>query len=268
MKTRSPFLALVKWEFSVFFLSGSSLLGWATQFVFLGAGVAPALMLWLQPGRWPSQIFLWLWADLVVVSWLATLSMEYSTALLREVGLIGWMSPAKSNLPFDEFLASRAIDRSLHFRAKSTMLALVLVLPLLLNSILIALVTGKLTLDITGFLSLSSEELFEQATGDAVAALAYAVLWASAAAIVSAQAYYGLASKLFSGRGISRVVLMAGFPAFLAMLAGRFMLMPDDLARAVQAFAAHWLMFTLALLALALPVQRFCERRFAEQEVL
>ena len=39
-------------------------------------------------------------------------------------------------------------------------------------------------------------------------------------------------------------------------------------SHAASFFTAHWLLLTLALGALAVPVQRFCERRFAEQEVL
>lgn len=272
MKTRRPFLALVQLELSRSFSIYGNPLAWFLVVVLLACNLMPALMLWLQPGQQFFLLVQEVWLFMTVAWWLPVLLMECSNSLMRGV----WGIFAPIGIPAaesHEFLSSRAIDLGLHFRAKTVMLAVFLVLPMLLNFALICVVTRQFPPDFTGYLNAVPTDLPSVQPMAIATAFSGAMVWASIAAIVLTQGYYGLVAAGFADRGTVRAALVACAPVLLlglVFIAFRFSFDPeaDRVAPVVQFFARHWFVFSVALVAVAVPVQRMCERRFAEQEVL
>lgn len=272
-QTRSPFLALLKWEVTRSATIYGNPLAWFLAAALLSCSVMPALVLWLHPNHPLFLLVQESWASMMMFWWLCVLIMECSNTLLRGVwGFLSpvWIPPVANS---DEFLSTRAIDRALHFRAKTVMLGVFIVLPVLLNFALICLVARQFPPDISPFVEVPPVTQFEPASVATATAFAWAMIWTSAASIVLTQGYYGLVSRLITNRSSARGALMACLPVLLACV-GFFVIRfsfeseLDRMAPTVRFFARHWFVFTLALLALAVVVQRFCERRFAEQEVL
>ena len=273
MKTRSPFLALVKLEVARSSTIYGNPLAWFLAVALLAGNLAPALLLWRQP---ENPLFLLCqesWATMTMWWWLWYLMAECSNSLVR--GVWSFLAPLgiPSNYDWNEFLATRAIDRALHFRAKTVMLAVFLVLPMLLNFGLICLGARQFPPSISAFVAAPPATQFETASVATATAFAGAMIWASAAAIVLLQGYYGLVARLITNRRTVRAALLASLPIPLALVGFYFCRFSfeselDRMAPTVRLFARHWFGLTLALVALAVVVQRFCERRFAEQEVL
>ncbi len=270
---RSPFLALVRQEVGRSATVYGNPIAWFLAVALLAINIGPALVLWLRP---EVPLFLLLqesWASMMMCWWLWFLIMECSNSLVRGV----WSFLAPLGIPphhsWNEFLATRAVDRALHFRAKTAMLVVFVVLPMLLNFGLICLVARQFPPDIRNFVDTPPATQFEAASVATATAFAWAMVWASAAGIVLAQGYYGLVARLLTERGTVRAVCLACLPILLG-LAGFYVVRfsfesdQDRMAPTVRFFARHWLELTLALLALAVVVQRYCEQRFAEQEVL
>ncbi len=270
---RSPFFALVRQEVGRSATVYGNPIAWFLAVALLASNIGPALVLWLRP---EVPLFLLLqesWASMMMCWWLWFLIMECSNSLVR--GVWGFLAPLgiPANHSWNEFIATRAIDRALLFRAKTVMLGVFMVLPMLLNFGLICMVARQFPPDIRSFLDTPPATQFEAASVATATAFAWAMVWASAAAIVLAQGYYGLVAKLITHRRTVRGALMAGLPILLGLIGFyvvrfSFESEHDRMAPTVRFFARHWSGLTLALLALAVVVQRFCERRFAEQEVL
>ena len=277
MKTRSPFLALMKLEVTRSSTLYGNPLAWILAAVLLACNLIPALLIWLKPELPLFLLFQESWASMTIFWWLTILMAECSNTLVRGV----WGVLAPLGIPpdhnWDEFLGTRAIDRALHFRAKTVMLAGVLVLPMLLNFGLICLVSRQFPPGINGFLGAPPVSAFEAPMVEVATAFGWAMIWGSATAIVLAQGYYGLVSQWLAQRGTVPAAVLAFLPIPL-VLAGFWVFRLDrawesdwehDRITPIVCFIArHGVALKVALLALAVPVQRFCERRFAAQEVL
>ena len=272
-QSRSPFLALLKLEV----LRCSSIYGnplaWILWTVLMGCSVAPALVLWLDPENLFVLLVQEVWGSMMMFWWVFYLIGECSNSLVR--GVWGFLAPLgfPPNHNSDEFLSTRAIDRSLHFRAKTTMLAVFLVLPMVLNFILICVVTRQYPPGISSFVDAPVIDPYKAPRVAVVTTFGWAMIWLSTATIVLAQGYYGLLATLVAQRGTIRALVMASVPVLVAIAGfGVFRLSfaweHDRIAPVVQFIVRHGLLLTLALAALAVPIQRFCERRFADQEVL
>lgn len=268
MKIRSPFLALVKMKFVRSSTVAGNPCAWAVPVILLGVNVTPALILWLDPQRTSVLVTLDVWAVMILLSSLVLLSVEGPIALVR--GMWGLLpASAVPAYNWDEFVSSRAIDRALHFRAKTTMLGLVLVLPQVINLGLVCLVTRQFPPGTTVMLDQWAVDLHFVSNADAIAAFAYSEIWASSAAIVFAQGHFAFVSKCVARGNIFINALAVGLPTLLFVLATPWVRGHLEIfSIAASIITAHWLVLTLTLLALAVPVQRFCERSFAEQEVL
>ena len=273
MKTRSPFLALVKLELTRSSTIYGNPIASFLMAVFVAVNISPALMLRFQPDNPLYLLVQETWASVMMWWWLWYLIVECSNSLVR--GVWGFLAPLgiPPNHDWNEFLATRAIDRALHFRAKTVMLGVFMVLPMLLNFALICFGARQFPPGISGFVETPPATQFEAASVATATAFSWAMIWSSVAAIVLAQGYYALVSKLITNRRTVRGALLACFPILLASVGFyvfrfTFELEHDRIAPTVRFFARHWFGLTLALLMLAVVVQRFCERRFAEQEVL
>ncbi len=277
MKTCRPFFALLKLEVTRSSSIYGNPLAWILAVALLACNLIPAWLIWLKPEPPLFLLFQESWASTTIFWWLTILIMECSNTLVR--GAWGVLAPLGSppNHNWDEFLGTRAIDRALRFRAKTVMLAGWLTLPVLLNFGLICLVARQYPPGINGFLGAPSASAFEAPMVEIATAFGWAMIWGSATAIILAQGYYGLASQWLARRGTVRAAVVALLP-FPLVLAGFWFFRLDrawesdwehDRITPVVCFIArHGLVLTVALLALAVPVQRFCERRFAAQEVL
>ena len=272
MKTRSPFLALVKLELTRSATIYGNPIAWFLMAALVAVNISPALMLRFQPDNPLHLLGQEVWASMMMMWWLWYLTLECSNSLVR--GVWGLLAPLglAPNYDWHEFIGTRAIDRALHFRAKSVMLVAFTVLPMLLNFALICVVAGQFPPGISAFVEPPPASQFVDASVATTTAFAMVMIWASGAAIVLAQGYYGLVSKLLTDRRTIRGAVMACLPVLFAV-AGfavfqvSFESERDRIAPTVRFFARHWFVLTLALLALAVVVQRFCERRFADQEV-
>lgn len=271
-QTRSPFLALVKLELTRSSTIYGNPIAWFLTAALLASNAAPALLLWLQPHNPLFLLSQEVWASMMLWGWLWMLIMECSNSLVRGV----WGFLAQLGIPpgynWHEFLATRAIDRALHFRAKTAMLAAFVMLPMLLNFALICLVSRQFPPGISGFMDAPQASQSDVEPVATATAFAWAMIWAGAAAIVLAQGYYALVSKLVTDRRTVRAALMACFPMLLVVamvmaLRSSFELEFVRISPTVRFFVRHWIVLTLALGVFAVVVQRFCERRFAEQEV-
>ncbi|MEQ2009299.1 MAG: hypothetical protein ABMA26_21160 [Limisphaerales bacterium] len=273
MKTRSPFLALVNLELARSSTIYGNPLAWFLAVAVLACSLMPALLLWLQPA---NPLFLLVhesWASMMMAWWLTLLIMECSNTLLRGVwGFLSplWVPPAANS---DEFLSTRAIDRALHFRAKTAMLGVFIVLPVLLNFALVCLGARQFPPGVASFVEATPASQSEAEPLAVATAFGGTMIWAGAAAIVLMQGYYGLVSRWSAGAGRLRGVLLACGPVVLGLAGFVFFRFSfdaehDRLAPVVRFIVRHWFALTVALVALAVVVQRFCERRFAEQEVL
>ena len=139
MNSRSLFLALVKLEVTRSSTIYGNPLAWFLAAVLLAVSLSPALLIWLRP---ENPLFLLIqesWASMMLCWWLSFLIVECSNTLVP--GVWGFLAPLgiPTACNWDEFIATRAIDRALHFRAKTAMLAVFLLLPMLLNFGLICL---------------------------------------------------------------------------------------------------------------------------------
>ncbi len=267
MKTRHPFLALLKMEFLRSSMAGQHPFYLLVPLILFIVCVTPALQLWLQPQRADTLVVLTIWAMLMTLCSLILLSVECPVALARQMWgvLPGTVVP---NYNWDEFVSSRAIDRRLHFRAKTVMFALVLVLPHAFNVALVCLISGQFPASAHGIAQATSVNSLVVSNTEATAAFAYGVFWASAAVIVLAQGYSALTARLV-GQSKPGIILAVGLPVVLMTLSIPRMIMNDEFILSLaRFFVAHWLPLTALLFALALPVQWYCERCFADQEVL
>lgn len=271
-QTRNPFLALVKLELTRSSTIYGNPIAWFLLAALLAVNISPALMLRFQPDNPLHLLGQETWASMMVMWWLWFLILECSNSLVRRVW--GFLAPLGIPATYDwhEFLSTRAIDLGLHFRAKTVMLAVFMVLPMLLNFALICGVARQFPPGISAFTEPTSTRQFEDASVATSTAFALAMIWASGAAIVLAQGYYGLVSRLLTDRRTIRGAVMACLPvlfavAGFAVLQVSFESERDRIAPAVRFFVRHWFVLTVPLLGLAVVVQRFCERRFAEQEV-
>jgi hypothetical protein len=273
MNIRSPFLALVKLELTRSSTIYGNPIAWFLMAALVAVNISPALMLRFQPDNPLYLLGQETWASMMMMWWLWYLIAECSNSLVR--GVWGFLALLGIPATYDwhEFLGTRAIDRTLHFRAKTAMLVAFVVLPMLLNFVLICAVTRQFPPGIGAFVEATPASQFVDASVATTTAFAMAMVWAGAAAIVLAQGYYGLVSRLLTDRRTIRGAVMACLPVLFAV-AGfavfqvSFESERDRIAPTVRFFARHWFELTLALLAFAFVVQRFCERRFAEQEVL
>ncbi len=273
MKTRRPFFALVQLELSRSATIFGNPIAWLLVVVLLAENVAPAFLLRFQPDHQFYLVVLEMWVFMMVAWWLVVLIMECSSSLAH--GLWGVLEPlgVPAAAAWQEFLSSRAIDRELLFRAKTLTLLAFLSLPLLLNLALVGVMARQFPPDLASFGNAAPDDLPSVAPVVIATAFGGAMLWVSVAAIVVMQAYYGLVTQWFVERGTVRAALVACGPIFVVSfvcIVFRLSFDPETsrIAPLVQFFARHWLALTLALVALALPAQRMCERRFAEQEVL
>ena len=275
MKTRSPFLTLVKFELSLVFTSFGGVLECFMAVSLVGVHLMPGLVLLFQPERGDFLLVLNGWAALIVFLWVAMLCGGCATTLLREY----WdaLTPSAWRCSeWNEYVFTRALDRRICFRAKSVMLVVVVVVPALLNLGSLCLVSGTLVPGVAGFARLDVGQRFESFSvsapaADSSAAFGYAMLWASMAIFVVAQGYYALVSRLVAGRGAVVIGIAAALPVVVSGVALLLMFDPFEHpvpVRAAHFFIGHWVPMTLALPPVALLVQWFCERRFAELEVL
>ncbi len=271
-QTRSPFLALVKLELTRSATIYGNPIAWFLMAALVAVNISPALMLRFQPDSPLHLLGQETWTSMMMMWWLWYLIVECSNSLVR--GVWGFLAPLgiPANYDWHEFIGTRAIDRALHFRAKTVMLATFMVLPMMLNFVLICGIARQFPPSISAFMEPTPASQFEDAPVATSTAFAMAMIWASVAAIVLAQGYYGLVSKLLTDRRTVRGAVMACLPVLFAV-AGfavfqvSFESERDRIAPTVRFFTRHWFVLTVALAALAVVVQRFCERRFAEQEV-
>lgn len=294
MKTRSPFLALLKFE--VF--AGWAVMPWPARLLIavlmLGPSLFPAMLILTRQVTFDFYAMMEIWACSLFLIWTMALGVAFATALVREL----WTNVPITAPRWDEFLGTRAINRRMQFRAHTTWMALLFVAPLALNFAVVAWSTAypELALEpertgrreivhVTRFAVGGSQNVVSWRDSDAVRSVASgvlrdasnftgAVLWAGAATLLALQAYYGLVSRWHRGRGQIAAALLCIVPLLAGMLPTALMNRfwtggyGSFTSKAGSLFAEHWLAATLALAAFALVTQPFCERRFAEQEVL
>jgi hypothetical protein len=272
MNARNPFCALLRLELGRSSTVYGNPLACLLMAVLLACNLMPALIVWFRPDMPLVLLVHEAWVSLLLFWWMTTLIMECSNSLVR--GVWGFLEPLGIRPgDWEEFLATRAIDRGLHFRAKTVMLAVVMVFPMVLNLVLIWVATRRHPPGMSGFLGATNDELPDLAAADIAVAFGFAMIWLSGAVIVLVQGYYGMVSKCLARRRSVAGAVMACGPlalmfAVLIVCRPNLELGLDRVAPLVRYFGQHWLGLTAALIALAVPLQRFCERRFAEQEVL
>ncbi len=310
MKTRHPFVALVKFElFRLWHSCGTpGQVMWVLGFVW---GLLPALFLigehWSQNADVEAAlgVQIGLWCIGWLFGWLFLLGFYSAFALTREIrSAFPLMTMPDGNS--DEFIGTRAINLRLWFRAKTLALALAMVAPLLVNlaaslpftdffvwKTAHEIVVLKRLPDAPSLLQGEAKGLVEWHGGyhrfhsrssdlvggerDIKASVSHGptvfaiwLLWVAGAAITLVQAYYGLISQLLV-KGNRRLasdavaLLPVGSLVAIPLFAGSD---THLFQTAFIYFAEFWIHFVLALGLLAFVVQRFCEQRFAEQEVL
>lgn len=293
MKTRRPFLALVQLEIEQWFISSETpLIARLGLFGLLLAGnLLPAGLILFQRADGDFTLFLPVWLGVLLAFGISLTSSSCSSALIRDL----WINMPSYFAPCAEFLGSRAISRQMRFRAKTAMLILLLVVPLALNLALVAWRVGESVVasdydtsrrgGVVARPDLTSTEIPAASQRTDLAEMlarsrallldatnfCAASLWGAAAVVVLIQGFVGLLSRLWRAGGKLTVGVLLGLemltgilaPMLIAQLAhGAFVF------RVGKLFSDNWLSLTVALVLLAVPVQLFCERQFAEQEVL
>ncbi len=256
MKTRSPFLTLVKFELLRLWHNCGSAWWYAMWVLGFAFGLMPSFL--QIAGRWAESpedgdtfsVLTGVWEIGWMFSWLFLLGFQCSFALLREARSVFPLSTVPDD-HVDEFSGTRAVNPRILFRAKTLVLALVIIAPLLVNVAVSLLVTESIPV-------LRSRDF------------AVWLIWAAVAAITVVQGCYGLISKLLVKRNRRLAAFVAALVPSASMVAIPLCVAsePELFQEPFIFFAEHWLPLTLALGVLAFLVQRFCERRFAEQEVL
>ena len=308
MKTRSPFLALVKFElFRLWHNFGTP--GYLMWVLWFALSLMPAIFL---IGGLSSNnpdygdvffVVMGVWAG-VMFGWLFLLGFQCSFALMREARSVFPLSTVPDDHA-DEFFGTRAVNPRILFRAKTLALAVVIIAPLLVNvaaSLPFAdyfllenshgFVLRKLwprqpswILEPNGFGYGDLDEINQAKNlvmfigsvpreaavierGPTVFAIWLS--WGAVAVITLVQGYYGLVSRFLAKQSQRMAAFAAALVPGASLLALPLFLASDrrPCQEAFIFFAEHPLPLTLALGLLAIFVQRFCERRFAEQEVL
>ncbi len=246
-----------------------------------------------------------LWSIGWLFGWLFLLGFHFAFALTRDIrSAFPLMTMPDGNS--DEFFGTRAINLRCWFRAKTLTLALVMAAPLLLNlaasfhSSTDVVFVGEQasglmgdTRDARSPLPLESHGLVEwfggypqfDNHGSPVGGTQYALwaqirhgpivfavwlIWVAVAALALVQVYYGLISQLLVKRSrrlasCAVALLPVGSLVAVPLFAGNE---THLFQTAFIYFAEFWIHFVLALGLFAFLAQRFCEQRFAEQEVL
>jgi hypothetical protein len=260
-------------------MAGGGLWMWGFYLAMSLACMVPMLLLLING---PSDDFagiLETWQSLLAFAWFAMIGNECAFTLVRE----SWnLVPAASIPPYnlDEFIVTRAVNRRTHFRIKTMICLLTTTAPLVVIlglSFLLPEYThpgGVHVVSRNGTqIQVPEIALWPKGTPSGTVIFAVWMIWAATAALVLAQGYFGLVARFLSGRRPKAATLGAYLPVALGVLAMVFIL-PGTIAsnhfpflKAFGIFCRHSLLAIAALAALALVVQRSCERTFSKQEI-
>jgi hypothetical protein len=246
MNARTPFWPLVRNELGIDRYSKPA----------LAVGLSYYAVCCWAVGRFPLEILLedkslrgepgllFLIYGNIFLPWMTVLWLTAAAITFGGV-LIPWKSGEAANPRAFEFLLTRAIDRRRLYRAKVSVILVMMLAPLLV--------------DLLACLALRN------------GAQAYAgwLLWSGTLALLLTQGWYALSGKYFIGRGWLMVVVIGA-----AMLAGLIVAVQSPgvpmafYIRSFLFFSAHPVFAVISLAGLAALIQHYSERRFAELEIL
>jgi hypothetical protein len=180
----------------------------------------------------------------VFLPWMTVLWLTAAAITFGGV-LIPWKSGEPANPGTFEFLLTRAIDRRTLYRAKASVILVMMLAPLLVD-LLACLVFRNGAQAYVGWL-----------------------LWSGTLTLLLTQGWYALIGKYFIGRGwLMFLVIGAAMLAGLTVAVQFPNISMAFYVRSLLFFSAHPVLAVMALAGMAALIEPYSARRFAELEIL